>query len=437
MEICIVSSTHVSYNPRVLKEADALTVAGHTVTVVTVCNNREQAILDEGLMALRSWRLKTVNYRKLGVTERFRWLRLGLRQKLFQKLLSPITQRFGIAERAQAREFSELKRLACSVKADLYIAHHAEASGAAYVAANKHGARFAYDAEDFQSAIFNSTSLQVSAGTLKEEVNQLLTAVERVATCREQQRIEYLEQKYLPCCDYITAASDGIAEAYALKYNLPRPTTILNVFPLEPLPEDLSPFTFHPSRPCRLYWYSQVIGPGRGLEDAVQALALLTLPSELHLRGTAQPAFVEALTALAATLGVRERLFVHPPCPPDDLITEAARYDIGLALETGKELNNLLAASNKIFTYMNAGLAIVATDTPGQRWIMAQVPDVGALCRMNDAESLAAAIGRLLETPEALRNAQNAARQAAESIFNWEQEQFKLLRVYELEGETG
>lgn len=48
MNICIVTSKHISYNPRVVKEADALTKAGHTVIVVTVCNHREQALLDEG-----------------------------------------------------------------------------------------------------------------------------------------------------------------------------------------------------------------------------------------------------------------------------------------------------------------------------------------------------------------------------------------------------
>lgn len=480
MKICIISSKHVSYNPRVVKEADALTAAGHDVTVVTVCNNSEQAILDEGVMASRSWRLKTVNYRRLGVTERFRWLRLSLRQKLFKKLLNPLTHRLGIAERAQGREFPELKKMACSVKADLYIAHHAEALGAAYAAAKKHDARFAFDAEDFHSGMFDAPSVQVSAGTLREEVSQLLTAVERAPKCPEQQRIEYLEQKYLPHCDYITAASGGIAEAYAIKYSLPCPTTILNVFPLEPREAIMnyelrimdstsssqfnigktphSPFTFHPSQPLspqskiqnstlridtvshstfniqlstlpKLYWYSQVIGPGRGLEDAVKALALLTLPCELHIRGTAQPAFVEELAVQATRLGIQGRLFLHPPCPPDELITEAARYDIGLALETGKELNNLLAVSNKIFTYMNAGLAVIATDTPSQRWIMAQVPDVGALCRMNDAESLAAAIGSLLSDPERLQAARYASRRGAEERSNWEMESRKLLSL--------
>lgn len=438
MHICIISSKHVSYNPRVVKEADALAAAGHEVTVVTVCNNRAQALLDEGVMASRGWRLLTVRYRRQGVAERLRWLRLTFRQKVHAKWLARLTLGLGVAERAQGREHPELKSLACAVHADLYVAHHAEALGAACAAARRHRARFAFDAEDCHSEMFGHPVLPTQAADQADMVRQLLAGSASGPRNPEQRRIEYLERKYLPHCDYLTAASDGIAEAYACKYGLDRPTPILNVFPLAPLAahstserEARASCRADPSHanPLRLYWYSQVIGPGRGLEEAVQALALLPVPAELHLRGSAQPGYVETLMNMAAGLAVGDRLHLHPPCPPDGLITEAARHDIGLALETGKEINNLLASSNKLFTYMNAGLAIIATDTPGQRSILEQTPLAGRLCRMNDPASLAEAIVHLLETPHALLRAQQASRAAAETRFNWELESKKLLEL--------
>lgn len=438
MKICIVTSKHVSYNPRVVKEADALSSAGHDVTVVTVCNNSAQALLDESILATRAWRLFTVKYRKQAIIEKCRWLRLSIRQRLFEKFISRIALGFGIAERAQGREYPELRRLACSVMADLYIAHHVETLGAAYAAARKHRARFAFDAEDFHSGMFNTSGEQVRAENPTEMVRRLLVSAESRPMSQEQNRIKYLERKYLPRCNHRTAASDGIADAYALTYNIPRPTTILNVFPLEK-PSVRSGATtdagFHSSAitphslSFRLYWYSQVIGPGRGLEDAVHSLALLKRPCELHLRGTAFPNFVQRLTALAASLGVQDRLFIHPPSPPDNLIREAACYDIGLALENSVELNRLICVTNKIFTYMNAGLAIIATDTPGQQGIMARVPYVGQVCKMNDAVSLAASIDSLTVDPERLATARKASRLAAEERFNWEMEQRKFLEV--------
>lgn len=424
MRICIVSSKHVSYNPRVVKEADALSAIGHAVTVVTVCNNNEQAVLDKAVVSSRPWRLLTVKYRRIGYREGLRWLYTGLRQRLFLAL-SAITCGFGIAERAQGREYPELKWLAGSVAADLYIAHHVEALGAAAAAALKHGARLAFDAEDFHSGMYTTLTWPMAGESLDKTVAALLAAVELQPKCPEQQRVEYLERKYLPNCDLVTAASDGIATAYALRYDLPRPSTVLNVFPLEAI--DLGPQVMSAEQsPLRLYWYSQVIGPGRGLEMAVQALPLLASPCELHLRGTPQPDFVARLRNLADQFGVAERLFVHRPCPPDDLIKESACYDVGLALEIGKEINNLLAVSNKLFNYLNAGLAVVATDTPAQQAIMAQVPDAGILCRMNDANSLAEAINALIVTPYRLIVAKQAARLAAVTRFNWEVESEQL-----------
>ena len=473
MDICIVSTMHVSYNPRVVKEADALSNAGHTVTVVAVSNNSQQALLDRGVMIDRNWRLLTVSYSKDTLLGRIRSLWFSLRQRLLWKILNPITHHYGFAEHAQAIEFPELRQLACSVKADLYIAHHVEALPATHATAMRHQARFAFDAEDFHSGMFNRPNFTAQEEDLPETVQNLLIATEAMPKNREQQRIEYLENKYLPLCDYITAASDGIAEAYALKYKLPRPTTILNVFPLETLPvhdkavdevqdsihhspftihglqKDIhhSPFTIHDPqalkskaenlKPYKLYWYSQVIGPGRGLEDAVRALSLLEKPCELHLRGTPSEPFVTALTGLATKLGVQDRLFFYLPCPPDALISEATRYDIGLALETGKELNNLLAASNKMFSYMNAGLAIVATGTPGQREIMEQVPDAGLLCRMNDADNLSVAIDRLLGDDYLLDLARKASRRAAEERFNWQIEACLFVNLIEKQRKEG
>lgn len=435
MHACIVSSKHVSYNPRVVKEADALSAAGHKVTVVTVCNNHDQALLDEGVMAMRTWQLLSVRCRKQGLVERLRWLRFALRQRLYASLQVHLTPSLGVAERAQCREYPELRSLARSVRADLYIAHHAEALGAAWSASCLHDGRFAFDAEDFHSQMFNAPAMSTTDEQENRSVRQLLAASEDQPKNAEQRRIEYLERKYLPRCDYITAASDGIGEAYASKYGLPRPTTLLNVFPLEANPEHLADHLdcgnseSKPAAPIRLYWYSQVIGPGRGLEDAVKALSLMRLPCELHLRGSAQADFVEKLLSLASRLDVLALVRFHPPCAPDSLIDAASCYDIGLALETGKELNNLLASSNKLFTYMNAGLAIVASDTPGQRGIMNQATAAGLLCRMNDAVSLAEAINRLLEEPQALRRAQRASRAAAETRFNWELESKKLLEL--------
>lgn len=408
MHICIVTTSHISSNPRVVKEADAFTEAGYNVTVVTINNHPILWREDEWLMKSRGWKLVTFNYRRSDIRESFMWLWTGFRKKIFEKILSRITFHYDFAELAHGRETTELSRLSCRHPADLYIAHHPGALKAAYSAAKKYGARFAFDAEDFHT------------GELPQGVNTHQTG-----------RIEYLESKYLPHCDYVTAASEGIAGALAEKYSIKEPEVILNVFPLESLPNQNNALKNHKDDHTSLYWYSQVIGPGRGLEEAVLALGRIRKPCQLHLRGILMDGFDNHLKKLASESGAMNLLYFHPHAPAEQLIQLAAEHDIGLALETGDRLNRLLCVTNKQFVYMLAGLAIVATDTPGQKSVMDQAPDTGIMCKMADTESLANALEHLVSDPVKLTNARNASRQAAENRFNWDIEKKKLIRIAE------
>ena len=98
-KICIISNQHISYNPRVLKEADALKEAGYNVRVITVCNNSEQHRFDQELMASRKWEIKTVNYRRGYGAETVRWFWTGFRKRLFEKLSEKLTFSYRFAER--------------------------------------------------------------------------------------------------------------------------------------------------------------------------------------------------------------------------------------------------------------------------------------------------------------------------------------------------
>ena len=95
---------------------------------------------------------------------------------------------------------------------------------------------------------------------------------------------------------------------------------------------------------------------------------------------------------------------------------------MGLALEPGKDLNNKLATSNKLLLYLLGGLAIAATNVPGQRAIL--VPDEPGweLYTPGDIEALAAILHRWVSDPLKLQRDRVAALEAARSRWNWEQE---------------
>lgn len=394
--ICIITTRHISYNPRVLKEADALYAHGYDVSVVAINNNADQRAFDEELMMARKWRLSTVDFRKTIRKEQWKWAFLSIRHKLYSKA-SRLSLRFGIAERAAEKAFDGLCKLAKKQRADLYIVHHPEALGAGATAARYHKARLGFDAEDFHAGMngMDETSKRM---------------------------ISFLEKKYLPGCSYISAASKGIGEAYQEKYGVKTPIVLLNVFPKEDLPAGRA------DNAVRFYWYSQVIGPNRGLECLLDAAACLNGSFEIHLRGSLHSeSYRLELNRLAVKNGIKDKLFLHGPILADWLVGDGSGYDVGLALELNTSINAMICVSNKLFSYLMSGLALIVTDTAGQKDILQCFPRAGRVAGVNDAADLAASMQFYLDHPDSLMEAKMTARSAAMNEFNWETESGKLI----------
>ena len=83
----------------------------------------------------------------------------------------------------------------------------------------------------------------------------------------------------------------------------------------------------------------------------------------LHLQGRSAVG-TKSVRQLVSSLGVSDRVQFHSPFEPEQAVTMAAPYSVGLCLERNTCKNHLLTASNKIFDYHMAGLAIVCSDMP-------------------------------------------------------------------------
>lgn len=405
VRVCLITPGQPSTNPRLVKEADALADAGYDVRVI--CGYWAPWALDADRQMLQRRRWSPIYVGGLRTTElRYLWTRACHRaSRAVLNLRSTATM---IQERAVARVVPELRRAALRVPADLYIAHNLGALPAAIAAAQAHGARVAFDAEDFHSA-------ERHHGAPPMPMDDAVEAIER---------------RYLGRCDYTTAASPGIADAYASKYAIPRPRPILNVFPRAHRPDVFRQPAPDPG-PMRLYWFSQTIGPDRGLEDAVDAMgALRHVAMELHLRGVWQPGFQDRIAGRCRSLGVDPaRIVAHPPAPPDEMVRLAAPYDIGLALEQPVSRNREICLTNKIFTYLLAGNAVVGTATEGQAPVLARLRDAGFAYRPGDVPALAAGLRQWWTDHRRLEAARRAAWLWGEREYNWDVEQQKFLTV--------
>jgi len=146
------------------------------------------------------------------------------------------------------------------------------------------------------------------------------------------------------------------------RLSVPRPLVLRNVFPLQAHTRLDRPAG---AGPPAFIWFSQTIGPGRGLELFLSAWGRMAVPAPLYLLGDEKPGYRQKLLSLVPPER-RELLRLLLLVPPDKLPDKLAEFDIGLALEVPWPLNRDITISNKIFQYMNAGLAVVATIPPAR-----------------------------------------------------------------------
>ncbi len=406
MRICLIGAANPSNNPRLLREADLLS-GRHEVRVICQGSTRAAAEADERLLARRSWRLQRLDHPRVDWVSpdvfRPQWLRSILvrgRRRLAQEAFRQI-RTTTLGEYTVCACYPELRRLACSEPADWFIVHTQPALPAAAAAARRWNAKLGFDCED----------LLAETGDRFCEANRLI------------------EQKYLRQCDYVTATSNAMATHLADTYHVSTPVVLYNVFPLSLAEGLLPPRQREPHAKLRLHWVSQTIGQDRGLQDVFEACAGLADQVEIHLRGRASEQEKNQQMALAERWGLAASLTFHPVIDHDELIRSMAQYDVGLALERPQNRNYNLTVTNKIFSYMLAGLAVAATDTAGQREALEQAPGAGFLYPAGDAKSLRAGLEVWIRDREKLQEAKETAWDAARTHFCWEIEQAKLIRL--------
>jgi glycosyltransferase involved in cell wall biosynthesis len=392
--VCLVTTGQPSTNPRLLKEADALVEAGHRVHVVCAHWAAWADESDQVLLASRRFSCTYVGGRPGSAKH---WsTRVRRRAARLAASIAPV---HFVAQRAVCRVSADLAHAASGVHADLFIAHNIGALPAAHAAARRQGSRLGFDAEDFHSGMWPAAA----------------------APAPEQALVQRIEQRLLPLCDYVTASSPLIAAAYARTYGIPLPATVLNVFPLAWRPKQ--PVTRVCDQRLHLYWFSQTIGRDRGLEDVVSAMGQVGREAVLHVQGVWQDGYEHVLRRLALACRVPpENVVWHRPGAPHELIAAAAGFDVGLAVEPARDANNDMALSNKLFTYVLAGNAVVATATSAQRALFQNVAGAGALYAPGDVDGLAAVLRTWVIDRERVETARAAAWAHGSATFHWERE---------------
>ncbi len=402
----LITSGQPVLNPRLVKEADALTKAGYKVIVIYQYWNDWGTEIDSKMLPAKLW--KAIRVGGSPTKNKILYWLTRMQYKAAKLLAKHLGFKFGLAENALGRCTFLLLKEALRHRADLYIAHNLAALPVAVWAAKKRKVKCGFDAEDFHRN-------EVSNDPQNPDV-KLKT---------------FIEQKYIPQTNYLTTSSLPITQLYQKSFPSKKITAVLNAFPVV---KEVSPPVVKTNGPLKLFWFSQTIGLNRGLQDVLSALKILKKENiELHLLGfladKTSIGFEEIITGLQ--FEKKPEIFFHKQINPDQLPIFAAQFDVGLALEPGFSINNNSALSNKIFTYLQAGLAIITSDTTAQKQFITENPTLGFCYEKGNGQQLATILKRFIIEPGLLLKTKQTAFYAARKNLNWETESLKFLKVVE------
>ncbi|HEY8150022.1 MAG TPA: glycosyltransferase family 4 protein [Vicinamibacteria bacterium] len=289
------------------------------------------------------------------------------------------------------------------LRARVYHAHDLITLPVAWAAARLRGASVVYDAHELFTEI--SRLGAVSRAVFRVAETLLIGRVDRVIT-----------------------VNDSIADELSRRYDVPRPTVVMNCPRIEgAATRDASRLRARVGLGAEvpIVLFQGMFMPHRGLENLVRAARSF---ARAHLVFMGWGPLRAPLEAQAAAEGVAGRVHFTDGVPLQDLLGFTAGADLGAIPYRNVGLNNYYTSPNKLFEYCAAGVPVVSSRFPE---LVKVVEGFGA-GRTFDPESpedIAAAVNGLLESPDAMARAREGAARAAQR-YNWENESRKLLDVY-------
>jgi len=326
-----VTSSNLATNPRLVKEITLACQMGFSGTVLQFCfQNWSDAPTKKIELQFPNFNFISIPATKKNV---YNWFVSTFIEKMFRFFPISFLSVKNLSFSFSKRSFQLLQaRHQLLPHYDWVIAHNPAAFYPAMFYSSLFRAKFGLDVEDYHPGEGNNL-------VLTKRVLQLFKVV-------------------LPRANYCSYASDQIREQVQreLKISDENHFTIINSF----FSSEFKRAANGQGDRLKLVWFSQYIDYSRGLEPLLQYVSENQLQFELHLIGNMKYPFGNEAYLKALNI------YIHSPIDQDELHVLLSEFDIGLALEPGKDLNNQLALSNKLLAYIQTGLLPLVSSTPGQ-----------------------------------------------------------------------
>ena len=356
---------------RVRREAETLTQAGHSVSVV--CHSEDE-IVGSGLSLLGIPRAAGSTKHQ---TERRGFLYRGLRWLLLPNHRSRALRQFeAIVMDRVSRE---------KLRPDVIHAHDYPALPPSARLAERLGCRLLYDAHEFWP------------GTTRHGRPSPLLTRREVAN----------EHALAQAADTVITVSEGAADLMSLSFGIKEIPVVRNTFSVRP---DL----VGSEKPTGLV-YAGRVGQGRDLESVFTAARLMQGETEVHVIGPRDE-----------SLRVPAPVHTHDSVDLDTLDRFIAGLGIAVVPLKKGPRNHDVALPNKLFQAAALGVPVVAADLPEMRRVVTKF-GLGELYQPGEPWSLVEAVRKTISDYDEIKAKVLASRHQVD----WSVDAKRLLDVYE------
>jgi glycosyltransferase involved in cell wall biosynthesis len=185
-------------------------------------------------------------------------------------------------------------------------------------------------------------------------------------------------------------------------------------------------FNISSSKP--IFIYQGLISEARGVRMILEALCLVSKSLEYSFVFLGDGPFKDSLTVLIEEYQLSGNVFHENAVSQDVLLQYTSSADVGIHALDNSCLNHEYCLPNKIYEYLNAGIAVVCPDlTELSNFI--EEEQVGSTYKCGNASALSIEIEKYIKNPELISKAKVSALESRKYL-NWESEELKLFEIY-------
>ncbi len=280
-------------------------------------------------------------------------------------------------------------------------------------------------ANDLDTLLANYIASKIKKSTLVYDSHELFTEVPELVNRPIIRAIwKSIERFIFPKLKKVYTVNQSIADIYSKEYKV-------NVKVVRNIAEKWNPEKIQSKKELGIPEDKKIIilqGAGinidRGAEEAVEAMQKI----DAYLLIVGDGDVVPTLKNQVKKLNLSQKVLFFGKKPYHTMMNYTYHADIGLTLDKDTNLNYKYSLPNKVFDYMHAGTAIVATNIKEVRKII-ENHQIGEIIENFNTENLTLTLNHLLKDERRLSQYKENCKKAS-LIENWEQEKEVLKSIY-------